>query len=84
MYPKLQVIKKVSPCGEISTKAMYCNIETPRYNMQSFIMLKMFKTGNMWDERLRKKADSLINEGEHYFMFEDSENNVYTIRKNPL
>lgn len=84
MYPKLHFIRKITPEGKVSTKGEFCNNETARYNMQSFIMEKFYKCSSWFNEDLRNKADKEIKESRYTYKYEDSEGNIYTIRKNPI
>lgn len=80
----VQNVNKIETDGTITKIALFENMKSPRYNLQSFIMEEVWNNHNLWDESARKKADALIKEGRGYYMYEDESGVVYTIRKNPV
>lgn len=73
-------VKRIKADGTINMVCGFVNELSARENMKTFIILHYFHTGNVLDEGLRTKADSLIKEGKHHFMFEDGMD-IYLIRK---
>ena len=76
----MKEIKRIKADGTTSMVCSFVNDLSARENMKTFIILHHFHTGNVLDERLRSKADELIKEGKHHFMFEDGMD-IYLIRK---
>ena len=76
----MKEVKRIKADGTINMVCGFVNELSARENMKTFIILHYFYTGNVLDEGLRTKADSLIKEGKHHFMFEDGMD-IYLIRK---
>lgn len=76
----MKEVKRIKADGTINMVCGFVNELSARENMKTFIILHYFHTGNVLDEGLRTKADTLIKEGKHHFMFEDGMD-IYLIRK---
>ena len=59
----MKEVKRIKADGTINMVCGFVNELSARENMKTFIILHYFHTGNVLDEGLRTKADSLIKEG---------------------
>lgn len=76
-----QKLYEVKRDGTIEELCVYINNETPRYNLQTFLMEKLHGCHNWWDTNVRGKVDKLITETDHYVRYEDAVGVVYNILK---
>lgn len=76
-----QILNMVQTDGTITEGCVYVNGETPRHNLQTFLMEKLHNCHNWWDRAVREKVDKLITETEYFVRYEDAEGVVYHIRR---